>query len=43
MFEVVYFSRTGNTKKVAEAMAAELKVTAKDVKTAGVYRLTPLS
>ena len=36
MFEVVYFSRTGNTKKVAEAMAAELKVTAKDVKTAGV-------
>ena len=36
MIEVVYFSRTGNTKKVAEAMAAELKVTAKDVKTAGV-------
>jgi flavodoxin I len=36
MFEVVYFSRTGNTKKVAEAMAAELKVTAKDVKSAGV-------
>ena len=36
MFEVVYFSRTGNTKKVAEAIAAELKVTAKDVKTAGV-------
>jgi flavodoxin len=36
MFEVVYFSRTGNTKKVAEAIAAELKVTAKDIKTAGV-------
>jgi len=36
MFEVVYFSRTGNTKKVAEAIAAELKVTAKDVKKAGV-------
>jgi flavodoxin len=36
MFEVVYFSRTGNTKKVAEAIAGELKVTAKDVKTAGV-------
>jgi flavodoxin I len=36
MFEVVYFSRTGNTKKVAEAMAAELMVEAKDVKAAGV-------
>jgi flavodoxin len=36
MFEVVYFSRTGNTKKVAEAIASELRVTAKDVKTAGV-------
>jgi flavodoxin len=36
MFEVVYFSRTGNTKKVAEAIAAELKVTARDVKAAGV-------
>jgi flavodoxin len=36
MFEVVYFSRTGNTKKVAEAIASELKVTAKDVRTAGV-------
>jgi flavodoxin len=36
MFEVVYFSRTGNTKKVAEAIAAELKVTAKDIKTAGL-------
>jgi len=36
MFEVVYFSRTGNTRKVAEAIAEELKVTAKDVRTAGV-------
>lgn len=36
MFEVVYFSRTGNTKKVAEAIAEELKVTAKDIKTAGI-------
>jgi flavodoxin len=36
MFEVVYYPRTGNTKKVAEAIAAELKVKAKDVKTAGV-------
>jgi flavodoxin len=35
MFEVVYYSKTGNTKKVAEAIAAELKVTAKNVKTAG--------
>ena len=35
MFEVVYFSRSGNTKKVADAIASELKVTAKDVKTTG--------
>jgi flavodoxin len=33
---VVYFSRTGNTKKVAEAIAEELKVEAKDVKAAGI-------
>lgn len=36
MFEVVYYSKTGNTRKVAEAIAAELNVTAKDVKTTGV-------
>jgi len=36
MFEVVYFSRTGNTRKVAEAIAGELNVTAKDVGSAGV-------
>lgn len=36
MFEVVYYSKTGNTRKVAEAIAAELKVTAKDVKTVSV-------
>ena len=32
MFEVVYYSLTGNTKKVAEAIADELSVTAVDVK-----------
>ena len=32
MFEVVYHSRSGNTKKVAEAIAAELGVKAEDVK-----------
>jgi flavodoxin len=36
MFEVVYFSTTGNTRKVAEAMAAALGVTAKDVKEVGI-------
>jgi flavodoxin I len=33
MIEVVYFSLTGHTRKVAEAIAAELRVTADDVKT----------
>ena len=32
MFEVVYYSLTGNTKKVAEAIAAELDVVAENVK-----------
>ena len=32
MFEVVYYSLTGNTKKVAEAIATELDVAAEDVK-----------
>jgi flavodoxin len=36
MFEVIYYSCTGNTRKVAESMAAALGVTAKDVGTAGV-------
>ena len=36
MIEVVYFSRSGNTRKVAEVIAGELGVTAKDVKTAGI-------
>jgi flavodoxin len=36
MIEVVYFSRSGNTRKVAEVIAGELGVTARDVKTAGV-------
>jgi len=33
MFEVVYYSMRGNTKKVAEAIAAEVGVKAEDVKT----------
>jgi len=32
MFEVVYYSITGNTKKVAEVIAAELGVTAENIK-----------
>ncbi|MBA7693868.1 hypothetical protein ES703_102464 [subsurface metagenome] len=32
MFEVVYYSMSGNTKKVAEAIAAELDVKAENVK-----------
>ncbi|GAH18516.1 unnamed protein product, partial [marine sediment metagenome] len=32
MFEVVYYSMCGNTKKVAEAIAAELDVKAENVK-----------
>jgi flavodoxin len=34
MFEVVYFSATGNTRKVAEAIADELGIVAKNIKTA---------
>ena len=33
MVEVVYYSLTGNTRKVGDAIAAELSVTAEDVKT----------
>ncbi|MHC4638811.1 MAG: flavodoxin family protein [Planctomycetota bacterium] len=33
MFEVIYYSLTGNTKKVAEAIATELDVAAENVKT----------
>ena len=33
MLEVIYYSLTGNTKKVAEAIATELDVVAEDVKT----------
>ena len=33
MFEVIYLSKTGNTKKIAEVIATELGVTAEDVKT----------
>ncbi len=32
MFEVIYYSLTGNTKKVAEAIATELDVVAENVK-----------
>ena len=32
MFEVIYYSKLGNTKKVAEAIALELGVTAENVK-----------
>jgi flavodoxin len=32
MFEVVYFSRGGNTKKVAEAIAEELGTAARDIR-----------
>ena len=35
MFEVVYYSMCGNTKKVAEAIAAELGVKAENVKGKG--------
>tara|TARA_B100001971_G_C17939889_1_gene407088 strand:+ start:148 stop:567 length:420 start_codon:yes stop_codon:yes gene_type:complete len=35
MFEVIYYSMTGNTKKVAEVIAAELDVNAENVKTKG--------
>lgn len=35
MYEVIYYSLTGNTKKVADAIAAELGVVAEDVKTKG--------
>jgi flavodoxin len=33
MFEVIYYSMTGNTKRVADAIATELEVAAEDVKT----------
>jgi flavodoxin I len=33
-FQVIYFSRRGNTKKVAEAIASELSVKTEDVKDA---------
>ncbi len=36
MHQVIYYSRGGNTKKVAEAIAAELGVTATDVKAASL-------
>ena len=33
-YQVIYFSRKGGTKKVADAIASELSVNAEDVKTA---------
>ena len=33
MFEVIYYSLTGNTKKVADAIATELSVVAENAKT----------
>ena len=33
MFEVVYYSRGGNTRKVAEAVAAELGTAAREINT----------
>jgi flavodoxin I len=33
-FQVIYFSRKGNTKKIADAIASELDVKAEDVKDA---------
>ncbi len=33
MFEVIYISKTGNTRKVAEAIANELDMSAEDAKT----------
>jgi flavodoxin I len=36
MFEIIYFSRGGNTRKVAEAIASELGISAKDIGTAGI-------
>ena len=33
-FQVIYFTKTGNTKKVAEAIASELDVKAEDVNNA---------
>jgi len=31
MFEVIYFPRSGNTKRIAEAIAGELRIQARDV------------
>jgi len=35
-YQVIYFSRKGSTKKIADAIASELKVEAEDVKNARV-------
>ena len=33
-YQVIYFSKKGNTKKIAEAIASELNVNAEEVKDA---------
>ena len=40
MYQVIYFSRGGNTKKVADAIAKELDVRAEDVKEASLRQET---
>jgi len=38
--QIIYFSKKGNTKKIAEAMATQLKVNAEDVNTATLKKDT---
>jgi len=37
-FQVIYFSRKGSTKKVADAIASEIGVNAEDVKTSKLHK-----
>jgi flavodoxin I len=39
-FQVIYFSRRGSTKKIADAIATELKIVAEDVKKAKLKQNT---
>jgi hypothetical protein len=41
MFELINFSPTGNKKKVSGTISRELRVTAKDVKAAGILPEDP--
>jgi flavodoxin len=36
-FQVIYFTKTGNTKKIAEAIASELSIKAEDVTTTKLH------